>query len=49
MRNILGFILLRLKRLDGYFDKALFISGLQGIYNLFLDRAINGEAIIHAA
>lgn len=35
--------------LDGFFDKQLFVSGSQGVYNLFLDRAINGEEVIHAA
>lgn len=35
--------------LDGYFDKNLFVIGSQEIYNLFLDRAINGEELIRVA
>ena len=35
--------------LEGYFDHPLFATGSQGVYNLFLDRAISGEEVLHVA
>lgn len=48
--NVFGFIMDYLAvPLEGYFDKAEFTAGSLGVYNLFLDRAIKGEAVLHAA
>lgn len=36
-------------RLDGKFDRPMFEDGTRRIYQLFLDRALNNEPILHAA
>lgn len=37
------------EKLDGQFDKAMFDDGTQRVYQLFLDRALKNEPILHAA
>ena len=37
------------KELDGQFNKAMFDDGVQRVYQLFLDRAINNEPMLHTA
>ena len=36
-------------RLDGEFDRVMFEDGTQRVYQLFLDRALNNEPMLHAA
>jgi len=36
-------------QLDGQFDRAMFDDGIQRVYQLFLDRALNNEPVLHAA
>lgn len=35
--------------LEGYFDQAMFEDGIQRVYQLFLDRAINNVPMLHVA
>ena len=37
------------KELDGQFNKAMFDDGVQRVYQLFLDRALNNEPMLHTA